>query len=119
MPRFCRVMVSETCGLDISSAVCICHCHGRGNYLTLNESPIVGCRYVRTEAVKLGRQLFAVLDKVSSPAGSIFFAVGARYVIRGGAIESSATYDSCQVKIFDKDSGAPLRMVDPATLKNN
>ena len=57
-------MVSETCGLDISSAVCICHCHGRGNYLTLNESPIVGCRYVRTEAVKLGRQLFAVLDTV-------------------------------------------------------
>ena len=117
------------------------------NYLTLTEAPTVGCKYGRTVAVKPGRQLFAVRDKTSRPAGSISvealkplhlvvdgsanagrscriefvsqFAPGARYVIKGGIIENPETFDSCQVKIFDKDSGAPLRMVDPATLKNN
>lgn len=117
------------------------------NYLTLTEAPIVGCKYGRTVAVKPGRQLFAVRDKTSRPAGSISveaakplylvvdgaanagrtcriefvseFAPGARYVIKGGIIENPETYDSCQVKIFDEDTGAPLRMVEPPASKGN
>ena len=117
------------------------------NYLTLTEAPIVGCKYGRTVVVKPGRQLFAVRDKTSRPAGFIpveaakplhwvvdgsanagrscriefvsEFAPGGRYVIKGGIIENPETYDSCQVKIFSEDTGVPLRMVDPATLKND
>ena len=117
------------------------------NYLTLTEAPTVGCKYGRTVAVKPGRQLFAVRDKTSRPAGSISvealkplhlvvdgsanagrscriefvsqFAPGARYVIKGGIIENPETVDSCQVKIFDEATGVPLRMVEPSTLKNN
>ena len=117
------------------------------NYLTLTEAPTVGCKYGRTVAVKPGRQLFAVRDKTSRPAGSISvealkplhlvvdgsanagrscriefvsqFAPGARYVIKGGIIENPETFDSCQVKIFDEATGVPLRMVEPSTLKNN
>ena len=117
------------------------------NYLTLTEAPIVGCKFGRTVAVKPGRQLFAVRDKTSRPEGFISveaakplhwvvdgaanagrtcriefvseFAPGARYVIKGGIIESPETFDSCQVKIFDLDSGLPLRMVEPSTGKDN
>ena len=117
------------------------------NYLTLTEAPIFGCKFGRTVAVKPGRQLFAVRDKTSRPAGFIpveavkpihlvvdgaanagrrckiefvsEFVPGARYVIKGGIIESPETYDSCQVKIFDEDSGVPLPMVEPSTLKGS
>ena len=117
------------------------------NYLTLTEAPIVGCKYGRTVSVKPGRQLFAVRDKTSRPAGFIpveaakpihlvvdgaanagrrckiefisEFAPAARYVIKGGIVESPETYDSCQVKIFNEDTGAPLLMLEPSTLKND
>lgn len=114
---------------------------------TLTEAPIVGCKYGRTVPVKPGRQLFAVRDKTSWPAGFIpveaekpvhlvvdgaanagrrckiefvsVFATGARYVIKGGIVENPETYDSCQVKIFNEDTGAPLLMLEPSTLKND
>ena len=117
------------------------------NYLTLTEAPVVGCKYGRTVAVKPGRQLFSVRDKTSRPEGFIpveaakpihlvvdgaanagrtckvefvsEFAPGARYVIKGGIIENPETFDSCQVKVFDEDTGAPLRMVEPSALKGN
>ncbi|MBV6749914.1 hypothetical protein KV580_06365 [Pseudomonas chlororaphis] len=108
----------------------------RRNGLSLTDAPTMACKYGRSVTVKPGRELFSVSGGISSPEGFRTieatkpihlvllgwasgnracrvdfvseFIPGARYVIKGGIADGPNNFGTCQVSIFDQDSGVRL-----------
>ena len=117
------------------------------NGVSLVEAPAIGCKYGRTVATAPGGQLVSVYKNVSTPEGFFpieagkplhlvvrgsananrscriafvsEFAPGARYVIKGGIVDSPGAMSGCYIDIFNVDSGARVPMADEPKMERN
>ncbi|RBJ82141.1 hypothetical protein C3L29_012705 [Pseudomonas sp. MWU12-2534b] len=117
------------------------------NHVSLVEAPAINCKYGRTVETAPGGQLVSVYKNVSTPEGFFpieagkplhlvmrgmananrscsvafvsEFAPGARYVIKGGIVDSPGTLSGCYIDIFNVDSGARLPMADASKINRS
>ncbi|NWC00782.1 hypothetical protein HX882_33445 [Pseudomonas gingeri] len=110
----------------------------RRNGMSLTDAPTMACKYGRSVTVKPGRELFSISGDTTRPEGFrgieaakpihlvllgwasgnrscrvdfvSEFTPGARYVLKGGIIDGPNNVSTCQVRIFDQDSGVRLPM---------
>lgn len=117
------------------------------NSVSLVQAPAIGCKYGRTVATAPGGQLVSVSKNISTPEG--FFSIeagrplhlvmrgaanakrscsiafvseftpGARYVIKGGIVDSPGALSGCYVDIFNVDSGARVPMANEPKMERN
>ncbi|WP_238785873.1 hypothetical protein [Pseudomonas sp. S35] len=115
--------------------------------MSLVEAPQVGCKYGRTVVTAPGGQLVSVSKNVSTPEGFFpieagrplhlvmrglananrscsvgfvsEFAPGARYVIKGGIVDSPGALSGCHIDIFNVDSGARVPMAREPKMERN
>ena len=117
------------------------------NHVSLIEAPAIGCKYGKTVATAPGGQLVSVFKNVSTPEGYFSieagkplhlvmhgvananrscsiafvseFAPDARYVIKGGIVDSPGALSGCYIDIFNVDSGARVTKANEPKMDRN